>query len=102
MQLTFHKLAVAVAVLVTLSPAAALAVPAGSTVLVDRPTGFSGLPFDGANDSASGGHAVSADGRYVVMSSLSDVLLDGDDDSGFNVYRLDRKTGRIEQVNTTA
>src|SRR4051794_4893313 len=81
----------------------AAAVPAGSTTLVDRPSGFGGLPFDGANFSISGKHAMSADGRFVVFTSLADSLLDTSaDDVGVNIYRLDRLRGRVEQVNTTA
>src|SRR3954454_15124835 len=81
----------------------AAAVPAGSTTLVDRPSGFGGLPFDGANFSISGKHATSADGRFVVFTSLADSLLDTSaDDVGVNIYRLDRLRGRVEQVNTTA
>src|SRR4051794_30856653 len=102
--LTFGKKTgalVLVALAAFLSPALAQAIPADSTALVDRPSGFGGLPFDGANESQSRPHAVSATGRYVVFASLADVLLDGDDDFGFNVYRLDRANGRVEQVNTT-
>src|SRR3954462_5091309 len=79
------------------------AVPAGSTTLVDRPSGFGGLPFDGANQSGAGSHATSPDGRFVGFASQVDALLDRPaDDGGLNVYRLDRTRGRVEQVNTTA
>ena len=79
----------AVALLLVLA-AAALAAPVSSTVLVDRPTGFGALPFDGVSGASVGRHALSADGRYLVFSSSNDVLLSGDEDSADNVYRLDR------------
>src|SRR5215212_408025 len=91
-----------VSLLLLATTGTAAAIPAGSTALVDRPTGFGALPFDGVNFAAAGTHAISSDGRFVVFTSASDVLLDGDDDSGFHVYRLDREGGRIEQVDTTA
>src|SRR4051794_41940917 len=81
----------------------AAAVPAGSTTLVDRPSGSGGLPFDGANFSISGKHATSADGRFVVFTSLADSLLDTSaDDVGVNIYRLDRLRGRGGPGHTTA
>ena len=82
--------------------AAALAAPVFSTVLVDRPTGFGALPFDGVSGASVGTHALSADGRYLVFSSSNDVLLAGDEDSAENVYRLDRSNGTLVQVNVTA
>ena len=91
----------AVALLLVLA-AAALAAPVSSTVLVDRPTGFGALPFDGVSGASVGRHALSADGRYLVFSSSNDVLLSGDEDSAENVYRLDRSTGVLVQVNVSA
>jgi len=81
---------------------ATIAAPVSSTVLVDRPTGFGELPFDGVSGASIGIHALSADGRYVVFSSSNDVLLPGDEDSAENVYRLDRSNGTVVQVNVTA
>ena len=37
-----------------------------------------------------------------MFSSSNDVLLAGDEDSAENVYRLDRSTGTLAQVNVTA
>lgn len=90
------------AALLLLPPAAALAAPVSSTVLVDRPAGFGALPFDGVSDASIGRRALSADGRYLVFSSSNDVLLAGDEDSAENVYRLDRSNGTLAQVNVTA
>ena len=86
--------------LVPWSPAQAA--PVGSTVIVDRPTGFGALPFDGNNDTELGPHAISADGRFVVFTSDADALSALDDDSATNVFRLDRQTGEVAQVDTTA
>ena len=94
-------LAVVAALLLTLA-AAAIAAPVSSTVLVDRPTGFGALPFDGVSGASIGMHALSADGRFVVFSSSNDVLLAGDEDTAENVYRLDRSSGALAQVNVTA
>jgi Tol biopolymer transport system component len=85
-----------------LAPSTAAALPAGTTQLLDRPSGFGALPFDGVNDSTIGTHALSADGRFVVFTSGSDLLLPGDENTATNVYRLDRSNGTIVQVNTTA
>jgi hypothetical protein len=82
--------------------ATALAAPASTTVLVDRPAGFGALPFDGVSDASIGPHAMSADGRYVVFTSSNDVLLTGDEGSAENVYRLDRLNGTLAQANVTA
>ena len=94
-------LGVVAALLLTLA-AAAIAAPVSSTVLVDRPTGFGALPFDGVSGASIGMHALSADGRFVVFSSSNDVLLAGDEDTAENVYRLDRSSGALAQVNVTA
>jgi Tol biopolymer transport system component len=80
----------------------AAAAPLGAPVLVDRPTGFGALPFDGVSGASVGTHALSADGRFVVFTSSSDVLADGDEDTATSVFRLDRTTGSLVQVNTTA
>jgi Tol biopolymer transport system component len=83
------------------------AVPDGSTVLVDRPSGFGALPFDGGSGAYLSGwarsHTVSADGCFVVFSSNNDVLLATDDDSAINVYRVNRcvPARPVEQVNTS-
>jgi Tol biopolymer transport system component len=81
---------------------AAGAVPLGGTVIVDRPTGFGPLPFDGIASSSTSAHSLTPDGRFVVFSSQSNALLAGDDDSATNVYRLDLTTGTLVQVDTTA
>lgn len=99
--LVVTALTIVVALLLTLAGAAA-AVPLSSTALVDRPGGFGPLPFDGIATSNMESHSLSADGRFVVFSSSSDSLLKGDEDSAVNVYRLDRRTGSLAQVNVSA
>lgn len=94
-------LALAVLVLATSAPVAR-AVPLGATVLLDRPTGFGALPFDGIASSSTSGHSLTPDGRFVVFSSASNALLAGDEDTASNVYRLDLTTGALVQVDTTA
>ena len=78
--------------------------PPGSTVLVDRPSGFGALPFDGIGDSEVGAGALSSDGCFVVFSSHSDVLSATDDDAAENVFRLDlcRPGFPLAQVNTSS
>ena len=99
MRLSLSALALAAALVL---PSTAAAIPAGSTQLLDRPSGFGALPFDGVNDSTIGIHALSADGRFVVFTSGSNLLLPGDENTATNVYRLDRSDGTLVQVNTTA
>ncbi len=84
--------------------APSIAVPAGSTVVPDRPSGFGTLPFDGAGFSSIEAHAISGNGCFVVFESRSDALLPGDDNGAHNVYRVDRCTAGnpIVQVNTTS
>src|SRR4051812_10288854 len=90
-------------VLLALAPTAG-AVPAGSTVLVDRPSGDGALPFDGAGFSFLDRHAMSQDGCYVAFSSDSDAMFAGDDDAATNVFRARVCAPHIEveQVNTTS
>src|SRR5256885_10313373 len=88
------------AVAVLAAPAAAA--PAGTTSLVDRPSGLGTLPFDGNNETEVGPHALSRDERFVVVTSEADALSSLDENSAANVFRIDRVTGRVEQVNTTA
>ena len=82
--------------------APAAAVEQGSTVLVDRLPGA--LPaHDGIGHTyAAQQGAISFDGRFVVFSSSSDDLFDGDDDSVQNVYRRDRQTGTTELISRDA
>ncbi len=81
---------------------AAHAIPVGSTVLLDRPSGFGALPFDGISSSETTTHNVTPDGRFVVFISQSDALLAGDEDTAENVYRLDLTTGKLVQVDKSA
>jgi hypothetical protein len=74
----------------------------GGTVLIDRPSGFGALPFDGIAGSSVVAHSMTPDGRYVVFTSQSNALLSGDEDSALNVYRVDLTTGAVVQVDTTA
>jgi hypothetical protein len=80
------------------------AVPQGSTVLVDVPSGLGALPFGGNGFTTTTRHALSADGCLVVFQSAADDVLAGDEDSAVNVYRVDRCNPGIPpvQVNTTA
>jgi Tol biopolymer transport system component len=95
-------LALAVLVLAAGSSASAHAVPLGGTALIDRPSGFGPLPFDGVASSFATTHSATPDGRFVVFSSASNVLLAGDEDTAANVYRLDLTTGAVVQVDTTS
>ena len=81
---------------------AARAIPVGSTVLLDRPSGFGALPFDGISSSETSLHNITADGRFVVFSSQSNALLAGDEDTAENVYRLDLTNGKLVQVDKTS
>ena len=81
---------------------AAHAIPVGSTVLLDRPSGFGALPFDGISSSGTSTHDVTPDGRFVVFSSQSNALLAGDEDAAENVYRLDLTNGKLVQVDRSA
>src|SRR4051794_30561320 len=84
------------------APAPAPAAPAGSTVLIDQPTGFGALPFDGNNSSFVYQRPLSADGRFVALVSDADALFEGDENAATNIFRLDRETGKVAQVNTSA
>jgi Tol biopolymer transport system component len=94
-----------VAVLLLLAlPASASAVTDGSVVLLDRPSGFGSLPFDGASGADTHRHAISADGCFLVFQSSSDALFAGDNDAADGIYRKDRCTAGhpLVQVNTSA
>ena len=95
--MSFPLLVLAV-VLLLASPAQA------ATVLVDRPSGFGTLPFDGVGDSEVGANALSSDGCFVVFSSHSDVLSPADDNAAENIFRLDlcRAGSPLAQVNTSS
>ncbi len=90
----------AAATLVAAAPAGAVP-PAGQTLLLDQLSGAP-LPFDGAGRATLTTQPLSADGRWLVFSSSADSLLAGDDDSGVHVYRLDRSTGAVQQVDVGA
>ncbi|HEX6712093.1 MAG TPA: hypothetical protein VF066_01865 [Thermoleophilaceae bacterium] len=67
---------------------------AGTTTFVSRPSGTSDF-ISGINSTSglTSGRMVSADGRYVLYASQSD-LLSGEDDNRFqNVFRFDIVTG---------
>src|SRR3954447_17733457 len=85
-------MALALAALAVLPSAAVADVTDGSFALVDRPSGFGALPFDGASSSFPRDHAISANGCYIVFESSNDNLLPNDDDAFVNVYRQDRCT----------
>src|SRR3954469_7202726 len=82
--------------------APAAAAPAGTTSLVDRPSGFGALPFDGNNETEVGPHALSRDERFVAIVSDADALSSLDENSEDHIFRVDRVTGRSEQADTTA
>ena len=86
------------------APADAGAVGDGGTAVIDRPSGFGALPFDGISDSTLGTRMISADGCYVVFASKNDVLLPNDENDATNVYRKDRcSPGHpLEQVNVSS
>ena len=86
------------------APTDAAAIGDGRTEVIDRPSGFGALPFDGISDSTIGPRTISADGCYVVFVSANDVLLADDQDDGRNVYRKDRcSPGHpLQQVNVSA
>jgi Tol biopolymer transport system component len=96
-------LATATSLALLLAPAA-LAVPRGSTVLLDRPSGFGALPFSGNDDAFSPRHSLSANGCFVVFTSEADDLLSTDQNSAENVYRQNRCASGTApvQVNKTA
>jgi Tol biopolymer transport system component len=87
-----------------LAPATAAAVPNGGMELVDRPSGFGPLPFDGINQADVGRHALSDNGCFLVLTSDNDVLSALDVDDGRNVFRVNRcAPGHpAELVSTTA
>src|SRR4051794_5488082 len=95
--------ALATAILLAL-PAAALAAPDGSIGVVDRPSGFGALPFDGISRSTIGSRSISANGCFVVFLSENDALFAGDENDSANIYRKDRcSPGHpVEQVNVSA
>lgn len=90
---------VAVAAAGLLTPSA-LAVPAGSTVLIDRPAGGGALPFDGYRYSIlQSRQSMSADGNRVVFESDGDALHAGEGDRTERyVYVRDRAAGTTTNV----
>src|SRR6478609_2895816 len=85
-------------------PGAALAAPDGSTGVVDRPSGFGALPFDGVSGSDIGARSISANGCFVVFESENDALFSGDENDSGNIFRKDRcSPGHpVAQVNVAA
>ena len=77
--------------------AGAVATPADTTQLIDRPTGTGPGPTGGTNHSL-GGRQISSDGRYVAFVSQADALSDEDDDRFFNVFLRDTVTGTTTLV----
>src|SRR5215212_6004047 len=92
---------VAVVLVLALGARAGAAAP-GTTTLIDRPSGLGALPFDGNNDTGTTPHSLSGDGRFVVISSAADALSPTDENDATNVFRVDRTTGEVAQVNTTS
>lgn len=70
-------------------PASAVALTAGTTIQIDRPSDGS-MPFDGINESSTSRHAISSDGCFIVYASAADTLLSTDENAAGNVYRLNR------------
>jgi Tol biopolymer transport system component len=78
------------------SPAAAVALPADTTVVLSgAPDLMTLLPWP-AGLAVSTTHALSRSGAFVVFESRSDGLLAGDDDDVVNVYVKDVTTGVTE------
>jgi Tol biopolymer transport system component len=73
-------------------PATALAVADGGIEIVDRPSGFGPLPFDGINYAQVSRHGLSSNGCFVVIESENDVLSALDDDAEADIFRVDRCT----------
>jgi Tol biopolymer transport system component len=73
-----------------IGPASAFAALNGAVELVDRPSGFGPLPFDGINEASVDRHAFSDDGCFVVITSNNDVLSTLDDDKGEDIFRVNR------------
>jgi Tol biopolymer transport system component len=98
-----RKITLAIALVLVLAPSAG-AVPQGSTTLIDRPSGFGALPYDGQGHTTLASRALSADGCFAVFSSESDDLLATDDNYATNVYRVNRCTpgSPAQLVNATA
>jgi Tol biopolymer transport system component len=84
--------------------APAAAIPLGSTALIDRPSGFGALPFDGAGSSLVDSHSMSGNGCFVVIESSADGLVQTDDNAAGNIFRVDRCTAGnpVVQVNTAS
>lgn len=105
---TAHALIATSAAAVTVAALAApsaVAVPAGSTALIDRPAGDAALPFDGFRYSIlQSRQSMSADGNLVVFESDSDALHAGEGDKTERyVYLRDRAAGTTTNVcRTTA
>jgi Tol biopolymer transport system component len=72
----------------------------------DRVTGkttFESVSSDGTQgNEASYFPAISADGRYVVFSSLSDNLVEGDTNGDYGVFVHDRVTGETNLVSVSS
>ena len=73
-----------------IGPASAFAALNGAVELVDRPSGFGPLPFDGINEASVDRHAFSNDGCFLVITSNNDVLSTLDDDKGDDIFRVNR------------
>jgi Tol biopolymer transport system component len=71
---------------------------AATTTLASRADGAGGVPADGSSLSP----ALSADGRYVVFSSLASTLSTEDDDFFRNVFVRDLATGTTTLVSRAA
>ena len=71
-------------------PTDAAAVGDGGTAVIDRPSGFGALPFDGISDSHIGPRTISANGCFIVFESENDALFAGDENGAANIYRKDR------------
>ena len=83
-------LVIVLALVVSIMPAPAHAVPDGGIELVDRLSGFGPLSFDGVNEADVDHHSLSANGCFVAITSDNDVLSPFDDDAESDVFRVDR------------
>jgi len=69
----------------------------GTTCLHDRVTGANTIMAGGSDNSGSRSDAISADGRYVALTS-SELLVSEDLNNADDVFVYDRKTGNITGV----
>ena len=63
-----------------------------------RSGGLQGSASGASGLAATGGRAISADGRYVMVSSTSTTFVPNDSNGTFDIFVWDRKTKRMQRV----